>query len=43
MVFTIDPGFFLSLNEPLHIEETVLVTDDGCERMTRFPLGILVV
>jgi Xaa-Pro aminopeptidase len=43
MVFTIDPGYFLRLNEPLHIEETVLVTDDGCERMTRFPLGILVV
>jgi Xaa-Pro aminopeptidase len=43
MVFTIDPGFFLSLNEPLHIEETVLVTDDGCERMTNFPLGMFVV
>jgi Xaa-Pro aminopeptidase len=43
MVFTIDPGFFLKLNEPLHIEETVLVTVDGCERMTSFPLGMLVV
>jgi Xaa-Pro aminopeptidase len=43
MVFTIDPGFFLRTDEPLHIEETVLVTEDGCERLTTFPLGMLVV
>jgi Xaa-Pro aminopeptidase len=40
MVFTIDPGFFLRRDEPLHLEETVVVTEDGCERMTRFPLGV---
>jgi Xaa-Pro aminopeptidase len=43
MVFTIDPGYFLRRDEPLHLEETVLVTEDGCERMTRFPLGLLAV
>jgi Xaa-Pro aminopeptidase len=41
MVFTIDPGYFLRRDEPLHLEETVLVTEDGCERMTGFPLGVL--
>jgi Xaa-Pro dipeptidase len=43
MVFTIDPGFFVRTDEPLHIEETVLVTETGCERLTSFPLGMLVV
>jgi Xaa-Pro aminopeptidase len=43
MVFTIDPGFFLEQDEPLHIEETVLVTAGGAERLTSFPLSMLVV
>jgi Xaa-Pro aminopeptidase len=43
MVFTIDPGFFLEQDEPLHIEETVLVTATGAERLTQFPLSMLVV
>jgi Xaa-Pro dipeptidase len=42
MVFTIDPGFFIRRDEPLHLEETVVVTESGCERMTAFPLGMLV-
>lgn len=43
MVFTIDPGFFVEQDEPLHIEETVVVTADGCERLTNFPLQMLVI
>lgn len=43
MAFTIDPGFFVERNRPLHIEETVLVTDAGCERLTAFPFDLVVI
>ena len=37
MVFTIDPGAFIARNVPIHIEDTVVVTADGVESLTRFP------
>jgi Xaa-Pro aminopeptidase len=36
MVFTIDPGAFLAQNSPIHIEDTVLVTETGVESMNLF-------
>jgi hypothetical protein len=33
-------GTTLSRDEPLYLEETVVVTEDVCERMTRFPLAL---
>jgi Xaa-Pro aminopeptidase len=43
MAFTIDPGFFVERDLPLHLEETVLVTETGCERLSTFPLELVVV
>lgn len=43
MAFTIDPGFFVGRDLPLHVEETVLVTDSGCERLTSFSLDLIVI
>jgi Xaa-Pro aminopeptidase len=37
MVFTIDPGAFLARDTPVHIEDTVVVTEDGVESLNRFP------
>ena len=43
MVFTIDPGAFIAQNTPIHIEDTVLVTETGCESLNAFPRDLLVV
>lgn len=40
MVFTIDPGAFIARDTPIHIEDTVVVTADGVESLTRFPREI---
>jgi Xaa-Pro aminopeptidase len=37
MVFTIDPGAFIARDTPIHIEDTVVVTQSGCESLNRFP------
>jgi Xaa-Pro aminopeptidase len=42
MVVTIDPGVFVARNTPVHIEDTVLVTDDGCEPLNAFPHKMIV-
>jgi Xaa-Pro aminopeptidase len=44
MVHVIDPGVFLPgkhRDSPLHIEDVVLVTDDGCELLTHFRRDLL--
>jgi Xaa-Pro aminopeptidase len=43
MVFTIDPGAFLALNTPIHIEDTVVVTETGVESMNLFTRAPVVV
>jgi Xaa-Pro aminopeptidase len=43
MTFTIDPGFFVGRDLPLHIEDTVVVTADGCESLNRWPRSIITV
>jgi Xaa-Pro aminopeptidase len=43
MVFTIDPGTFLRRDEPIHVEETVVVTETGCERLCTYPHDLHVV
>lgn len=43
MVFTIDPGAFVARDTPIHIEDTVVVTDTGCEALNTFTRELLVV
>jgi Xaa-Pro aminopeptidase len=43
MTFTIDPGFFVGRDLPLHIEDTVLVTENGWENLNNAPHDIIVV
>jgi Xaa-Pro aminopeptidase len=43
MVFTIDPGAFIAQNTPIHVEDTVVVTETGVESLNRFPRDLLVV
>lgn len=43
MVFTIDPGAFLARDTPIHVEDTVVVTADGCEALNTFTRDLLVV
>jgi Xaa-Pro aminopeptidase len=43
MVFTIDPGAFIAQNTPIHIEDTVVVTETGAESLNRFPRDLLVI
>jgi Xaa-Pro aminopeptidase len=40
MVITIEPGIYLSGRGGVRVEETVLVTEDGCRALTRFPHGL---
>ena len=42
MVFTIDPGAFLARATPIHIEDTVVVTESGCESLNLFTREIQV-
>jgi Xaa-Pro dipeptidase len=43
-VVTVEPGLYLPEEGiGLRIEDLVLVTEDGCERLTRFPKELLTV
>lgn len=46
MVFVIDPGFFIddqAYDVPIHIEDPVLVTEDGCENLLDYTHDIVTV
>jgi Xaa-Pro aminopeptidase len=43
MVFTIDPGAFIAQNTPIHIEDTVVVTEHGAESLNGFTRELVVV
>ena len=42
-VVTVEPGIYLDGDVGVRIEDLVLVTDDGCERLTTFTKDPLVV
>ena len=43
MVCTVEPGIYLEGDAGVRIEDTVLVTADGCERLTLYPKELQVV
>jgi len=42
-VVSVEPGIYLPGDAGVRIEDLVLVTDDGCERLTRFTKELLTV
>ena len=42
-VVTVEPGIYLPEDAGVRIEVLVLVTEDGCERLTQFPKELLTV
>lgn len=43
MVITIEPGIYLPQIGGVRIEDDILITKDGCERLTRLPKDLLIV
>jgi Xaa-Pro aminopeptidase len=43
MVVTVEPGIYLEDRFGVRIEDTVVVADDACERLTLFPKELRVV
>lgn len=43
MVCTIEPGIYIEGEVGLRIEDTVLVTEDGCELLTHYPRSLQIV
>ena len=43
MCFSIEPGIYLKDNVGVRIEDLVIVTEDGCEVLTKYPKDLQVV
>jgi len=43
MVCTVEPGIYIEGDAGVRIEDTVLVTASGCERLTLYPKELQVV
>ena len=43
MVITVEPGIYLESRFGVRIEDTLVVTADGCERLTLFPKELRIV
>jgi Xaa-Pro dipeptidase len=43
MVYTIEPGIYLSDLGGVRIEDDVLITKDGYETLTKFPKELIVI
>ena len=43
MIFSIEPGIYLSGEVGVRIEDLVLVTADGCEVLNKYPKDLLII
>jgi len=43
MVFTVEPGIYIPGRGGVRIEDDVVITDDGCEILTKFPKELKVI
>jgi Xaa-Pro aminopeptidase len=43
MICTVEPGIYIEGSLGVRIEDTVLVTSSGCERLTQYPKELQVV
>jgi Xaa-Pro aminopeptidase len=43
MVFTVEPGIYLQDVGGVRIEDTVVLTEDGCRLLTLFPKDLIIV
>ena len=43
MIFSIEPGIYLPGKFGVRVEDLVLVTEDGCEVLNKYPKDLIVV
>ena len=42
MIFSVEPGIYLSGNLGVRIEDLVMVTEDGCEVLNAYPKDMII-